>query len=391
MIAIGTSRGTTASAVLRALLVLPLVVLLVSCGSSPTNPSGASLQVSGISPSQGSTFGGTAVTITGQNFGAGATVTFGGAPGTGVVVAGATTITATTPVHAAGAVDVVVTSAGTSKALAAGYTYVAPGTDNLAPVLQSLTASGSRPHEPTSYANIDEAIAVTATVTDNETPVSMLTFAWSSALGSFTGTGPAVTWLAPHAPGGASLGLKVTEHYLAPGPNGLPVDRENVTSGGVAVDVHDEIKEIGDMAVDFLQLFSRSSVSADDVVHNFQDGCGAGGTGKKDERQQTANNRLNYSIISWSVGSPRVTVGFDGTSPYRARHADAWASVDVRWLSQCIGSDYAALGCTSAGGTREDRGIDWVTARYDSATKRWWLCDSDYDSTLSTSTMGWLR
>ena len=53
--------------------------------------------VSSVSPNSGSTVGGTAVTITGTNFAAGATVTFGSAAATGVTVVNGTTITATTP------------------------------------------------------------------------------------------------------------------------------------------------------------------------------------------------------------------------------------------------------------------------------------------------------
>ena len=48
------------------------------------------------------------MTITGTNFAAGATVTFGGAAATNVVVVNSTTITATTPAGSAGAVTVTV-------------------------------------------------------------------------------------------------------------------------------------------------------------------------------------------------------------------------------------------------------------------------------------------
>ena len=68
-------------------------------------------------PNSGSTAGGTAVTITGTNFAAGATVTFGGAAATNVVVVNSTTITATTPAGSAGAVTVTVTVSGQSGSL----------------------------------------------------------------------------------------------------------------------------------------------------------------------------------------------------------------------------------------------------------------------------------
>ena len=79
-------------------------------------------------PNSGSTLGGTAVTITGTNFAAGATVTFGGSAATSVVVVNSTTITATTPAGSAGAVTVTVTNLGPqSGSLANGYTYVVTG------------------------------------------------------------------------------------------------------------------------------------------------------------------------------------------------------------------------------------------------------------------------
>ena len=79
--------------------------------------------VSSVVPNKGPTAGGTAVSITGTNFAAGATVTFGGTAATNVVVVNSTTITATTPAHAAGAVTVTVTVGVQSGSLANGFTY----------------------------------------------------------------------------------------------------------------------------------------------------------------------------------------------------------------------------------------------------------------------------
>ncbi len=66
------------------------------------------------------------MTITGTNFLAPATVTLGGTAATAVAVSSASTITATTPAHAAGAVDVVVQSNAQTATLAGGYFYVTP-------------------------------------------------------------------------------------------------------------------------------------------------------------------------------------------------------------------------------------------------------------------------
>ena len=82
--------------------------------------------VSSVMPNNGLTTGGTGVTITGTNFVAGATVTFGGTAATNVVVVSNTSITATTPAHAAGAVTVTVTVNGQNGSLANGFTYNPP-------------------------------------------------------------------------------------------------------------------------------------------------------------------------------------------------------------------------------------------------------------------------
>jgi len=86
-----------------------------------TSPSPA---ISAIAPNSGAATGGTSVTISGSGFSTGATVMIGGSPATNVNVTSSTSITATTPAHAAGAVDVVVTNTnGLRSTLSAGYTY----------------------------------------------------------------------------------------------------------------------------------------------------------------------------------------------------------------------------------------------------------------------------
>jgi hypothetical protein len=82
-----------------------------------------------ISPDHGTTNGGTVVTITGENFAAGAAVKFGDSDATGVSVdVPNQTITCTTPAHITDeAVDVKVANTGTTYGiLQKGYTYHAP-------------------------------------------------------------------------------------------------------------------------------------------------------------------------------------------------------------------------------------------------------------------------
>jgi hypothetical protein len=84
--------------------------------------------VDSVNPTSGPTTGGTSVTITGTNFTAATSVDFGGTPAT-FTVDNATQITATSPAHAAGTVDVTVTSPGGTSATSANdeFTFTATG------------------------------------------------------------------------------------------------------------------------------------------------------------------------------------------------------------------------------------------------------------------------
>jgi hypothetical protein len=98
------------------------------------NPTAPTIGV--IMPGAGPASGGQLVTITGANLGS-ATVTFGGANAS-VTSNNATTIVLSTPAHAAGSVDVIVTTPFGSTTSTTAYTFVA------APSITSVTpASGS--------------------------------------------------------------------------------------------------------------------------------------------------------------------------------------------------------------------------------------------------------
>ncbi len=100
---------------------VPSVAKSIQVVNSASNPAPT---VTGIGPSSGTANGGTPVTITGTRFLSGATVKLGGTTATNVTVTSSSTITATTPAHAAGTVDVVVTNTdGQSGTLSGGYTY----------------------------------------------------------------------------------------------------------------------------------------------------------------------------------------------------------------------------------------------------------------------------
>ncbi|MBC7428950.1 MAG: IPT/TIG domain-containing protein, partial [Bacteriovorax sp.] len=93
--------------------------------------------VSSVSANAGALGGGTSVTITGSGFYTGASITFGGSACTAVTTINPTTITCTTPAHAAGAVTVTVTNADTQTgSAAAAYTYqAAPTVTSVSPLV----------------------------------------------------------------------------------------------------------------------------------------------------------------------------------------------------------------------------------------------------------------
>jgi hypothetical protein len=80
--------------------------------------------VTNVNPNHGPTGGGTAVTITGTNFSNAISVSFGGTAAS-FSITNATTITASSPPHAAGVVDITVTNPdGTSTIVTADqFTY----------------------------------------------------------------------------------------------------------------------------------------------------------------------------------------------------------------------------------------------------------------------------
>jgi len=85
----------------RRILECAVCVFLFIClgcgGGGTTAPALIAPTLTAAAPSQGPTAGGTALTLTGANFSAGATVTVGGIPASAVQVVDDTTITCNTP------------------------------------------------------------------------------------------------------------------------------------------------------------------------------------------------------------------------------------------------------------------------------------------------------
>jgi hypothetical protein len=363
-----------------------LSLVLIACGSdSPSAPTPASLKVSAVSPSSGSTTGGNSLTISGTGFGSDSTVTIGGIPATSVVVSGTTSITAVTGARTtAGSADVTVTSGGKTSSLSNGFTFVAPSGSNRPPVVASFRSVGSRNNQPNGFADIDETIQVIATVTDSETPNSGLTYEWS-APGTSTQAGTTLTWKIPASfatgtPTTVSVGLKVTESFVEGG-----VTHHQSTTGAFPVRVHDSQKEIMDAGEDFLLLFGDSTKTTDQVLHNFSTTCD-GGKGRANEATDVNRNRADYtqnSAAARAVRRPPVTFNFLKLGCYPAGrnqpNTDACSSYTVHWESTK----------KSTGQKEITDGIDYVSAVLEN--DRWLLCHSDFIGTATNPLTGEIR
>jgi hypothetical protein len=144
---------------------------------------GSALTVGAISPTGGGPAGGPAVTITGTAFVTGATVTIGGSPATSVVFVSATSLTATTPAHAAGAVNVVVTNPDAQTATGRSlFTYAA------APTVSSISPSGGAPVGGSAVTIGGTGFVNGATVTIGGSPATSVVFVGATSL---TATTPA--------------------------------------------------------------------------------------------------------------------------------------------------------------------------------------------------------
>ncbi len=201
---------------------------------SNTNVAFALPYVTSVSASSGPAAGSTAVTITGLGFSGVTGVTFGGNAATGVSTVNSTTVTCTTPAHAAGAVNVVVTNGDTTTATGTNaYTYVA------APTVTSVTANSGPAAGST---------AVTIAGTGFSTTVTGVTFGGVAATSVVRVSAISITCVTPaHAAGAVDVvvtnndaqtgtGTNVFTYVAAPTVT-LVTSNSGPAAGGTAVTV----------------------------------------------------------------------------------------------------------------------------------------------------------
>jgi len=257
-----------------------------------------------------------------------------------------------------------------------------PITTNMPPVIGALRVQGARANQPPSFADLQEEVEVSATVTDQETVVANLGFRWTATVGTFAGTGPTVKWRAPAqaaTPTDVRIDLEVVESYMS---QGRPA--ENRVTGFTIIALHDSIREVSEMSRQFLLDFSDSTLSVEHVMRNFQPGC----YGTAAEVGDVTRNRADFTIVASDVGPAATTVGFGGSCRFRNRRGDACSRVPVFWLSRAKRDLYNSSGrlVLKKDELATAQGVDQVAAMYYGDQKRWKLCDSQFESGATSLT-----
>ncbi|MFC4820099.1 IPT/TIG domain-containing protein [Dokdonella ginsengisoli] len=215
--------------------------------------------ITGVSPVQGPTAGGTSVTITGANFGGATAVSFGGTPAGAFTVNSATQITATAPAHAAGAVAIAVTTIGGSGSAANAYTYVpVPTVAGVSPAEGPLAGGSS-----VTIAGAD--LGGATSVTFGGTPAASFTVTNASAIVAITPAHAAgAVAVAVTTVGGNGSKADAYTYRAAPTVSAVEPDR-GLISGGQPVAISGANLS-GASAVNFGAV-AAASFSVDDDSH----------------------------------------------------------------------------------------------------------------------------
>jgi hypothetical protein len=237
----GVKFGTTASATVTFVSATQLTAVAPAHAAGTidvtvTTPGGTSAIVAGdhytydaqptlsaMSPTAGPTTGGNTVTINGTNFTSGAGVKFGTTASATVTFVSAMQLTAVAPVHAAGTIDVTVTTPGGTSALVAGdhYAYGSPTVTSFAPTSgmtgSTVTINGT-------------GFVAGATVKFGTKPTGSVTFVSGTQIKAIVPNGAVTAKISVTTPAGTgtsvsnfTVTLSITGFSPATGPTGTVV------------------------------------------------------------------------------------------------------------------------------------------------------------------------
>lgn len=230
---------------------------------------------------------------------------------------------------------------------------------NTAPQIRSLAASDQR-------AEVDVPITLTATVEDAETPAAGLTYAWTSDVGTFSGTGATVTWVAGQnatTPADVILTLTVTERYTSG-----TTQAENKVTSTTTVRLHNSPKELREMSIRFLTDFANSRISPEKCVEEFSDSC----RGKRDELEDIQDIRHDYEHIGSTLRHTSLSINADRTNAT----VHTFCSFRVRVITTQPRDEPCQGGKCPVGSEGSSTGDCWTTNVYEKG--RWWICESRF-------------
>jgi hypothetical protein len=253
--------------------------------------------VSAVTPAQGSTFGGSAITITGAHFLSGATVRIGAKNALGVTVRSETEITARTPEKEAGAYEVSVSDAnGTSKG-GPKFTYIAPPP----PTVTALSPAEG----PTSGGNL---IAITGT---HFTSGATVKIGGKTALGLTVRSETELTVKAPEKEAG-SYELTVADAY-------------GTSKGGPR---YTYVAYVAVAKTAAVKVSCAAGKSCSGTVTLAISGASAAGVGHRPARS-TSLGSASFSIAAGRSAVVRVPLNGKGRAMLRAAHGHLGATLEI--------------------------------------------------------------
>jgi hypothetical protein len=259
--------------------------------SLTVNPPAPSL--GSVAPASGPTAGGTSVTITGTNFTGATSVTFASTAAASFIVNSATTITALTPAHAAGAVNVVVTTPGGPGTGTNAYTFVT-----------ALNLSST----PSANTHIGQNYSQANTTSGGTTPYAYTISAGSLPAGTTLNAATGLVSGTLTTAGNFSYTVKVTDSSPVPQTTTQTVSG-SITSGVTTTSVSSSLNpsQVG-QSVTFKATVTGSGSPTGTVT--FMDGGSAIGTGT------LAGGIAAFSTSALTLGSHTITASYAGSAGF---------------------------------------------------------------------------
>ena len=191
-------------------------------------------EVTGVSPTSGTTLGGTTIYISGNFLNGATAVTVGGVAATNVSIPNNNTIVATTPAGVAGAASVIVTTTGGTSAANSFYTYVLPP----APTVTSITPNSGPSSGGTSVTIVGTHFGGATSITIGGSAVAGVTIVDDNTITATTSSGTlGVKDVAVTTPSGTGTGVGLFTD-VPPPPTVTAIGPNNgSTAGGTFVTI----------------------------------------------------------------------------------------------------------------------------------------------------------